>query len=390
MKNKQPIYCPIPEAIQELPFDYAEIEPLLAYLHDNQSTENSVTFQRGTITNFGQLDCCKQDLGAAGAALLSEALKDNQYITSILFGTGGIGNDGAKSVGELIENNGNIETVYLGCNRIEADGIDYLTNALKQNNSVKALWLKRNPIGNEGALKIAELLKINPNIRTLDLVNTQIDTIGLSAIIDVLIQQNYPIKRFYLSGNNLQPKDGKLLQSLLLNNSNIEELLLSVNNLGDVGVEFLAEGLRQNTTLKNLSLASNNISTQSGIVLMKALENHPNLLNLDLGYSRSSKVLNGKANRFDDDFAIAFQQFLTKNTTLRFLDLSRNQFTKKGIKAITIGLENNKYLQKITLGKGFQKRTKQQINDLLAQNRIENPFHFPVSNDVRIIKSNYR
>jgi hypothetical protein len=81
---------------------------------------------------------------------------------------------------------------------------------------------------------------------------------------------------------------------------------------------------------------------------------------------------------------------LQKNETLRFLDISRNQLTKKGIVAIEKGLSKNPYLQKIILGGGFQKDTKQRIKDLLEQNRTDQPYDFEVSEDVKVIRSRYR
>ena len=390
MKKQHPLYCPIPDVIDELPFNYGEIEPLLAFLSSNEKIEKEAIFQRGTITNIGQLDCCKQDLGAAGAALLSDALKNNQHIKSILLGTGGIGNEGAKSVSELIEHNQIIETVYLGCNQIKEEGLSYLTNVLKSNPTIHSLWLKRNPIGKTGAFKIAELLAVNPRIRTLDLVNTLIESEGLQAILEVLIHKNYPIKRLYLGGNQLLSTNGSALKQLILKNQHLEELLLSVNDLGEVGAMQIAEGISRNTTLKSLSLASNNISSQGAAAIFKAAERHPNLKTLDLGYARSSKVLGASMNLIDDETAFAIQSFLENNQSLRFLNLNRNLLTLNGLQRIENGLSQNRFLQKLTLGKGFQKRTKQGIADLLARNRIENPFEFEVSNDVKVIRSRYR
>ena len=127
-----PVYlCPVKEPIGELVFDYQEIEPLLGFLYANAAIKEVYTFDRGTVRPDGRLDCCKQDLGAAGAKLLTDALKGNSTIEAILFGTGALGNQGAKHVADLLTENQSIKTVYLGCNYIESKGVAHLTSALK-------------------------------------------------------------------------------------------------------------------------------------------------------------------------------------------------------------------------------------------------------------------
>ena len=139
LKNK--ILCPIDKTIGPLSFPKKEIEPLLDFLEYNKSIQaEQQVFKRGTVTPQKQLDCCKQDLGATGAKLLSDALKNNTEIKSILFGTGSIGDEGAKSVGELLEQNQTIETVYLGCNLIEANGANALANSLENNSTARNTW----------------------------------------------------------------------------------------------------------------------------------------------------------------------------------------------------------------------------------------------------------
>ena len=389
LQNK--ILCPIDETIEGLPFPQEEITPLLDFLSNNQTVEGAHSFKRGTITPEKKLDCCKQDLGATGAKLLTNALKNNTEIESILFGTGGIGNEGAKSVAELLEQNQSIETVYLGCNLIEAEGANALAASLENNPTVRALWLKRNPIGDAGVKSIAQLLKKNRQLRSLDLVNTQIGLEGLATLVQALIEEDYPLERLYLSGNAFGPEAGEIIAQLLEQHKHLKELLLSVNCLGDKGTLAISEGLKKNQTLINLSLASNGITDESATHLLAAVAEHPNLQVLDLGYSRSTRVLEAKPNKLGDHTAMALKQLLLQNTQLYHLDLVKIYLTQKGLNAILEGLKNNKTLKELRLGKGFNGPTLTQIKSLLKQNLKENPDAvFKRHRDVLMIKSVYR
>jgi len=391
-KKNVPIYlCPIKEPIGELAFDYQEIEPLLGFLYADAAIKEAHTFERGTVRPDGRLDCCKQDLGAAGAKLLTDALKDNSKIEAILFGTGALGDQGAKHVADLLKENQSIKTVYLGCNYIESKGVAYLTAAIKDNSNVRSLWLKRNPIGTEGAKHIAQLLVENQHIRTLDLVNTHIGLDGLREIVNALIVSKHPLERLYLSGNAFGAKEAKLLANLLAENQYLTELLLSVNNFGSEGAYAIAEGLSSNKTLQNLSLASNGIGEKGGIALIQAVQTHPTLERLDLGYARSTKVLGSAANEIGDLGASVVKTILEENHQLLHLNLMRNSISIRGIQQIVEGLRENKTLLELPLGKGIPQKIKLRIKALLARNLENSHKEKPMAHkDVRIIKSVYR
>jgi len=391
-EKKFPVYlCPVKKPIGALAFDFQEIEPLLGFLYANATIEESYTFDRGTVRPDGRLDCCKQNLGAAGAKLLTDALKDNSKIEAILFGTGALGNQGAKHVADLLTENKSIQTVYLGCNYIESEGVRHLADAIKVNPNVRSLWLKRNPIGSEGAKHIAQLLMENQHIRTLDLVNTHIGFEGLKELINALIGSKHPLERLYLSGNAFETKEAKLIANLLGENQYLTDLLLSVNNFANEGAFAIAEGLSFNKTLQNLSLASNGIGTNGGMALLKAIQTHPTIERLDLGYARSTKVLGCAANKIGDSGASMIKNILAKKNQLHYLNVMRNSISSRGFKDILDGLQENNTLLQLHLGKGVPQKIKHLINDLLAKNLAKsNKEKFLPHEDVQIIKSVYR
>lgn len=386
--NRNLLFCPVSEVQEKLPFPYAEIAPLLQHLIENNQLNAIETFGRGTITDTGKLDCCKQELGATGAALLSEALQKNTQIKSILLGTGGIGNDGAKSVAQLLEKNESIRTVYLGCNYIESEGVKALTDGLIDNKTVRALWLKRNPIKEKGAIHLANLLKKNRRIRTLDLVNTHIGYRGLKALIETFLESNYPIERFYIGGNNFGQKEAELIALLLKNSGHLKELLLSVNAISNQGAAFIGKSLEKNQQLTNLSLSSNNIGDKGFIELFECLKNNETLEYLDLGIAPSAKVLGAKENEIGNLSAKAIMEYLGNNTALKYLDIQGNKLDYYSLKDIKNALKENKSLQKLILGKGHSRILKREIKAILNKNIDTKPSSIP--EDILDIISVYR
>ena len=387
--NLEGVVCPVGPLGEPLQFEMAEIEPLLEFLNANEIAEEGQVFQRGTVTSGQSLDCCKQALGPGGAQLLSEALKGNDKIKAILFGTGSIGNDGAASVGDLLKENNSIETVYLGCNLIDAKGVRALSDSLAENSQVRALWLKRNPVGPEGAKELAELLGRNRNIRTLDLVNTMIGREGLADLVDALVAEDYPLERLYLGGNHFDSTVTAELFQLLLGNSHLKELYLSVNQLGDEGAAALSNALRENQTLRVLSLASNGIGPSGAKALCASLEKHPKIQSLDFGYARSTKVLKGAANQLGDQGAGAVAELIRKNAALKHINIRRNKIGIHGLKQIANALETNDSLLELVYNKVNTPWLVQKLETKLAENRIGKVLP-EIPADIKAIKSVYR
>ncbi|MEY3444568.1 MAG: hypothetical protein RLZZ519_2849 [Bacteroidota bacterium] len=383
------VVCPVGPLPASLPFDFAEIEPLLQFLTSNAAASEVLPFQRGTVTAAQTLDCCKQALGPAGASLITEALKGNNKIRAILLGTGSIANEGAASVAELLRENTSIETVYLGCNLIDAQGMQSLTASLEGNPQVHALWLKRNPLGVDGAKALARLLGKNRNLRTLDLVNTLVGNAGLAALVDALVLEDYPLERLYLSGNFLDETASDTLAKLLRGNRHLQELYLSVNRLGDAGVSRLAEALQENQHLKVLSLASNGFGRVGAEALSSALVHHPRMESLDLGYARSTKVLGGAANQIGDAGAHHLAQLIRQNPSLIHLDIRKNGIGILGLKAISGALSANDQLQELVHDNIRVPWLKQEIREKLHRNRVGKTMP-PIPADVQAVKSVYR
>jgi Ran GTPase-activating protein (RanGAP) involved in mRNA processing and transport len=382
--EEQAIRCPVyPLPPREL-CDPAEVAPLAEYLRANTPVQENIAFPRGTVTTDGRLDLCKQNLGPEGCRIVTEALAANTTVRSLLLGTDAIGDEGAADVARLVERHGRLEIVYLGCNRIGPEGAGLLADALTPNTTVTGLWLKRNPFGPEGYRAIATMLRTNRTLRVLDLVNTGPDDASLSALLDVLIQENRTLERLYLGGNGLGAKAAVQLGELLRTNPVLNSLMLSVGHLGDEGALTLANALRTNRTLTELSLASNGISPRGGIPLLEAALSHPTLSALDMGYSPSSRVLGASPNTLGDAGAETAARLLPENHVLARLDLRRNGITERGKASLITALAENQTLRELQLDGKEDSRLAALLNRNTAVVSIT------PSEDVALIKSVYR
>jgi Ran GTPase-activating protein (RanGAP) involved in mRNA processing and transport len=382
-------YCPITHPLITFNSQQQEaLNPLLEHLRSNRSIPEPLSFPLGTIMPDGRLDLCKQNLGIIGCESVTEALKKNTQIISLLLGTNGIGNAGVEKVADLIEHNSTLKILYLGCNQINTEGITTLANTLKHNRTITALWLKRNPLGDAGINALISMLRFNhTSIRTLDLVNTGITTASLTGLLEVLTVENSSVERLYLGGNNLTATDGLLLGKFLQNHEKIKALMLNVNQLGDAGIIALTKGLQENQTLVELGLNSNGITAKGVIPLLKVLTNHPTLTRLELGYSPATKILGATPNIFGDLGMENLGDFFTKNTTLNHLNLRGHQITETGKMALIKGLEHNTSLCKLALDGKPDPR----IVKYLERNQRLNitPIH-RFESDVALIQSVYR
>ncbi len=367
--NISTIHCPVSQEDLNIGYPVEELNELVAYLEEDLHSNDDVTFKRGTVSKRAQLDCCKQALGPQGATVLSEALKNNTHVKSVLMGTGGIGNVGAKSVADLIQANENISTVYLGCNYIEEEGTKHLTQAMENNNSVRALWLKRNPIGPEGAKLVAGLLTQNRNLRTIDLTNTLIGKEGLKLILDVIIENNYPVERMFLGGNYFDENSAKLISQLILKNSFIEELYISANPFGTNGIRSIIDAVAEKDQIAFLALQSCELSNDGLSYLFRSFTSLKNLKYLNLGRDLSARVLKVKENKLDDHSLIDLCRLIEENRSIQVLDITVNEFSSQGVREIEKSVMQNETLQRLSLGKGIHGRVKKNINEKLKANK---------------------
>lgn len=287
------IHCPVTTVPTP---DLDGFSPLLERLVADKPVSGDEYFPHGVLRADGRLDLCKQDTGIVGCRAVTQALRENSTVQSLLLGTNGIGDEGAAQVADLLRHRP-LRTVYLGCNLIGAPGAQALADAVRVQPGVRALWLKRNPLGLDGAHALAALLRASTTLRTLDLVHTGIGDEGARAVLESLVTGNRTLQYLYLSGNALTPAILPELIAVLWHAPALRGLYLSVNRLGDDGAQAVAAALGDNRTLDTLGLASNGLTDAGVSALLRGAARHTQLRFLDLGIAPSTRVLGAEPNR---------------------------------------------------------------------------------------------
>ncbi|MGW1878332.1 ribonuclease inhibitor [Streptomyces sp. NPDC001975] len=296
--SEEPRFAGVPHVV---PRPAAELAPLLDWLRAGRPAGERLDFTAGTALPDGRLDLCKQGVGAAGAALIADALGEGPTpVRHLLLGTDALGDEGAAAVAG---SGAEVETLYLGCNGITAGGACRIADQLRASPQiVTGVWLKRNPLGSGGGRAAAELIESARSLRTLDLVQTGLDPAGAAVLADALLvaaDGGRRIERLFVGGNPLGEAGARALAAVVAGGA-VDELYVSAARLGDAGALLLADALDRAPygRLSRLSAASNGIGPRAAARLVTAAASAGVTL-LDLGRVRAAAVLAAPDNRLD-------------------------------------------------------------------------------------------
>ncbi|MEU9155264.1 ribonuclease inhibitor [Streptomyces sp. NPDC048417] len=296
--SEEPTFAGVPHVV---PPPAADLAPLLDWLRAGHPAGERLDFASGTALPDGRLDLCKQGVGAAGAALIADALGEGPTpVRHLLLGTDALGDEGAAAVAG---SGAEVETLYLGCNGITAGGACRIADQLRASPQVvTGVWLKRNPLGSGGGRAAAELVESARSLRTLDLVQTGLDPAGAAVLADALLvaaDGGRRIERLFAGGNPLGEAGARALAAVVAGGA-VDELYVSAARLGDAGALLLADALDQAPygRLSRLSAASNGVGPSAAARLVTAAASAGVTL-LDLGRVRAAAVLAAPDNRLD-------------------------------------------------------------------------------------------
>jgi hypothetical protein len=185
-------------------------------------------------------------IGAAGAAALAEALRENHILAKLHLSSCSIGAEGASFLGAVLAAGGGL-------------GLEELT-------------LDANGIGDEGAREIAEALRKDNHTISLELSGNGIGALGIEAIARAITPAPSEPTATTLQGwPSIEPRASAL-----------RSLNLHSNDAGDGGAAALADMLRQNTKLGSLGLWDNGVSRVGAQALLEALDANRVLTRLSL------------------------------------------------------------------------------------------------------------
>jgi len=207
---------------------------------------------------------------------------------------------------------------HLSCeSSLKNEGVHQLAEVLKTNESLRKLNLMGNEIGVQGALDLASALKVNETLLSLNLLYNQMGNEG-----------------------------AKALAESLKSNHTLKELLLGNNNIGSEGAVQLAEALRVNSTLINLNMSSNPLTLEGSKEILQALMVNRTLTGVNL-----YRILDWKENEegVGDKLASWIAEALSKNNTIKILEIGSNGISAIGVSAIAGALSNHLSLEQLSI-----------------------------------------
>jgi NLR family CARD domain-containing protein 3 len=212
-----------------------------------------------------------------------------------------------------------------------------LTRALLNNTSLQRLRISDSPTDNINlndnlAISLAHVLCLNTRLTYLHLIRDHISPIGLNVLARALAS-NTSLRDLSVRGNIIQQINGEHFGQALEINTSLTRLNIDVEipdaddefirhediGIGDYSVKHIAYGLASNTTLTSLRMQNNNIEINGAKYLCNRLAHNTSLTELDLN-----------CNRIHEDGAIYFGRLLETNTTLRSIDISCNNIGDGG------------------------------------------------------------
>ncbi|XP_050950427.1 NACHT, LRR and PYD domains-containing protein 3 [Labeo rohita] len=224
---------------------------------------------------------------------------------------------------------------------------------------------------NESCLNLAKALGSDNNLTELNMSNNKLQDSGVSQLCTGLENVTCKLEILKLSKCVLTKESCSALASVLSSDSSsLKQLDLSNNNLQDAGVKILSDGLKENCKLEVLSLSKCNLTEESCSALASVLSaDSTSVKDLDLSKNNLQdsgvKILSDglKENckleklmlcdcKLTEESCSALATVLKSNPCLKELDMSNNNLQDLGVKKLLKGLENpNCTLQKLRLCK---------------------------------------
>ncbi|GJJ78966.1 hypothetical protein EMPS_11325 [Entomortierella parvispora] len=245
---------------------------------------------------------------------------------------GGNANSVDAWVKRLKENDSSFTSLHiLSFRRVTSAELGRVFEALEDNSTLKELYASGHALDEEAVQKLATSLQKNTTLERLNIGN---DTVGA----------RFGVIRVLMDGLALN----KGLVKLDLENKGLGGLQEegASTDAGIGSVQSLARALEKNETLRELNLARNKLTDKDVSVLCQALAKNKSLQKLDL--CLNDFKMQGTQAVAD---MLAGQNQLVEETHLglREVDLSDNDITEEGGKAIGRSLATNKVLQRLRM-----------------------------------------
>ena len=191
-----------------------------------------------------------------------------------------------------------------------------------------------------------EALTQDAQVTILDLSNIKLRDVDLQALSSAL-KENTILSSLILENCSMDDEGFEHITTGLCEAKDIPltKLYLRTNAIGDTGIDSLCRFLESNSTLEKLDLSRNSIGTRGGVAIFNSF--HRNRLSrircLNLSHNEILDL---------DEGNFGVRAFLSKNRTLRVLNLEGNFIHDEGAESLANGIRTNDstVLERLYLG----------------------------------------
>jgi hypothetical protein len=183
------------------------------------------------------LDISRNKIGDVSMSLIVKAIANSDYkgtINVLRLSNNAMELQSGIALRELLEARGvALQTLEIDWNQIKDEGVSELFEGIAVNRSLSTLSMSWNGLGREDVCaKVGEALG-TCHLTSLDISRCRIDSDGMSAMSEGLIESRH-LQRLVLDGNNIQQmglrKLHRALHARSEAGSNLEEISVSVND----------------------------------------------------------------------------------------------------------------------------------------------------------------
>jgi Ran GTPase-activating protein (RanGAP) involved in mRNA processing and transport len=336
-----------------------------------------------------QINLARRNLGKNEAHLLGSVIRGNPHLSVLKLGYNDLGNEGTSILAAAIQrqeggHHPSLSTIDLGFNGIgNAGGEALAVHVLAGNYQIRTLYLSGNSVGPSGAIAIAGAVLHGTGLSCLHLYANPIGTIGIRSIttaiarkeeafreavrpiclggIHVIAEEDHVglVRELHVGATDMGPDGLATIPAMLLGNFSIQTVDLSQLGIDDNFMMLLSHALGQNRALplKRVLLGFNDISCIGVEYFMNAVWGSTTL--------REIKLDN---NRLQDRGAQLCAVVLS-SIALEHLDLSMNQISSAGIKALMKSLSENASMKVLAMsGIPMDQNASKAISYALAYN----------------------
>jgi len=248
--------------------------------------------------------------------------------------------------------------VDLAMCRFEDMQMDALVNAIKRNMRLTHLSITNSGLNSSDVSKLAHVLAAHKTICSVDFSgNGDIDNNGAVALA-AAVEQNHNLTDVDLFlAKRISHEGISSIAAAIKKNHSMQRLNVGLCQVDDNGCNALVQALKLHPSMTFLSLHRAGIFDMS---VFTSLFMHTKLIDVRLGgndtmnvancaafasvlaHNQSIRYLDLSSTNMKDDGLIVFAPCIITNTSLEFLSLNNNTFTRKGIAPLVAAMSLNR------------------------------------------------